>query len=205
MNRTLVVVNASLIVMGILFVTFPFVSLPSQVTQVYLVPKSEVVVHWGWRPIAAVAPSTSMAKGADLKAGELYNIVVNATSGKGINFYVNSGITRLAFPYTGTASQLSYKNVTTLDIDWVAPLNSTYSFVFNSTTPISYKDANVTVIREWNETAYTEVTEKAPLLLFEVVYVGLVILLVVPAILLYDKVTKQTAKKIIVRNNPKRG
>jgi hypothetical protein len=196
MNRTLVVVSASLLVMGILFVTFPFISLPSQTTQAYLVPKSEVVVHWGWRPIAAVAPSTSMAKGADLKAGELYTIVVNATPGKDINLYVNSGLTGLAFPYTGTASQLAYQNVTTLNVNWTAPVNSTYAFAFNSTNLFSYRDVNISVTRIWNETAYTAVTEKVPLLPPELVYVGLFALLVAPATLLYAK-TKQNKKKII--------
>jgi hypothetical protein len=191
MNKTIVAVSTSVLVMGILFVTLPFVSLPSQTTQVYVVPKSEVVVHWGWLPIAAVDPSTSMAKGADLKAGEHYKIQVNATAGKDINFYVHSGLTGLAFPYTGTASQIAYQNVTTIDVDWVAPLNSTYSFVFNSTNLFSYKDANITVTKEWNETAYTEVTEKVPLLPPELVYVGLVILVIASAILLFAKITKK--------------
>jgi hypothetical protein len=154
-----------------------------------------VVVHWGWTPLAAVAPAQDMAKGADLKAGEHYKIQVNATPGKDINFYVHSGLTGLAFPYTGTASQLSYQNVTTLDFEWIAPVNSTYSFVFNSTRPFSYRDANITVVREWNETAYKEVTKNVPLLPAEVVIVGLVILIVVPALLLYVLVKRRLKKK----------
>jgi hypothetical protein len=137
-----------------------------------------------------------MTKGADLQAGEHYKIVVNATAGKGINFYVFSGLTSLVFPYTGTASQLAYQNITALDFDWVAPVNSTYSFVFNSTNQFSYKDANVSVTREWNETTYIEVTKKVPLLPPEVVYFGLIILLVIPAILLYAKI-KQNKKTVI--------
>jgi hypothetical protein len=186
-NRTIAVASALAIVMGVLLVALPFVSIPHQTTQAYLVLKSEVVVHPGWRPIAAVAPSNSMAKGADLKAGELYIIIVNVAPGKGINFYVNSGLTGLVFPYTGTASQLVYQNVTTLDFDWIAPLNSTYSFAFNSTNLFSYRDVNISVTRIWNETAYSEVTRNVPLLPYGAVYVGLVIVLAVPAIILYKK------------------
>jgi hypothetical protein len=53
------------------------------------------------------------------------------------------------------------------------------------------------VVREWNETAYTEVTKNVPLLPAEVVYVGLVILLVVPALLLYVEVKRGDLKKRI--------
>ena len=70
-----------------------------------------------------------------------------------------------------------------------------YSFVFNSTNIFSYKDANVTVIREWNETTYTKVTHQVPLLPPGSVYVGLVILVAALAILIYAKITKLTKKR----------
>ena len=72
---------------GLLLIALPFVSVPSHSTQAYQVPKSEVMVD-GWMPLAAVAPATSMAKGADLKANDSLNIQVNATGGKNINFFV---------------------------------------------------------------------------------------------------------------------
>ena len=75
---------------GILLIALPFVSVPSHLTQAYRIPKSEVIVD-GWMPLAAVAPATSMAKGVDLKANDSVNIQVNATFGKNINFFVNSG------------------------------------------------------------------------------------------------------------------
>jgi|AGTN01.2.fsa_nt_gi hypothetical protein len=197
MNKTMVAVSASALVIGIILVTLPFVSVPHQTTQALLVPKSEVVVHSGWLPIAAVGPSTSMAKGADLKAGEYYNIQVNATPGKNINFYINSGLTGLSFPYTGTASQLSYRNVTTLNVDWVAPVSSMYAFAFNSTNLFSYRDVNISVTREWNETAFSESTQNVPLMPSWAAYAGLAIILAVPAVALYTKVTRHTTKRSV--------
>lgn len=197
MNRTIAVASASALVIGVLLVALPFVFIPCQTTQAYLIPKSEVVVHTGWLPIVAVDPAHDMAKGADLKAGEFYNIQVNATPGKSINLYVNSGLTGLSFPYTGTASELAYRNVTTLNVDWTAPVDSMYSFAFNSTNLFSYRDVNISVTREWNETAYSKVTRNVPLLPQDAVYVGFVIVLAVPAIILYTKGTRKSPKKTV--------
>jgi hypothetical protein len=195
MNKTLVALSTLALIMGVLLVALPFVSVNRQITQAVVVPKSEAVVHTGWTPLVAVAPAHDMAKGRDLKAGEHYNIQVNATPGKNINLYVNSGLTGLSYPYTGTENELAYQNVTTLDFDWIAPVNSTYSFAFNSTNLFSYRDVNISVTREWNETAYHEVTENVPLLPYSAVYVGLVIVLAVPAIVVYTKATRKNTKK----------
>lgn len=194
MNKTFAALSSLALIMGVLLVALPFVSVNRQITQAVVVPKSEAVVHTGWTPLAAVAPAHDMAKGRDLKAGEHYNIQINATPGKNINFYINSGLTGLVFPYTGTSNELAYQNVTTLDFDWVAPVNSTYSFTFNSTNLFSYRDVNISVTREWNETACREVTRNVPLLPFGAVYVGLAIVLAVPAVILYLTVTKKKKK-----------
>lgn len=95
MNKALVTIGGFTFIIGILLTALPFVDIPSHTTQTYQIPKSEVIVD-GWTPIAAVAPATSMAKGVELTAGDSLNIQVNATSGKGINFYVNSGVTGIS-------------------------------------------------------------------------------------------------------------
>jgi hypothetical protein len=197
MNKTLVALSSLALIMGVLLVALPFVSVNRQITQAVVVPKSEAVVHTGWTPLVAVAPAHDMAKGRDLKAGEHYNIQVNATPGKNINFYINSGLTGLVFPYTGTANELAYQNVTNLAFDWIAPLNSTYSFAFNSTNLFSYRDVNISVTREWNETAYSVVTRNDPILPYGAVYVGLAIVLTVPAITLYLMVTRKHTRKTV--------
>ncbi len=139
----------------------------------------------GWTPLAAVAPATSMAKGVELNAGDSLNIQVNATAGKGINFYVNSGVTSLVYPYNGTATKLNYQNVTTLNKDWAVPVSLQYSFVFNSTNLFSYKDVSIQVTKQWNDTAYRDITQNVQLLPFQVLYVSIVIALLGLAIVIY--------------------
>jgi hypothetical protein len=184
MNKALATIGVFAFIIGILLIALPFVYIPSHTTQAYQIPKSEVIVD-GWTPIAAVAPATSMAKGVELTAGDSLNIQVNATSGKGINFYVNSGVTGLVYPYSGTATELTYQNVTTLNKDWAVPVSLQYSFVFNSTNLFSYKDVSIQVTKQWNDTAYRDITQNAQLLPFQVIYAGIVIALLGVAIVIY--------------------
>ena len=184
MNKALVTIGVFVFIIGILFTGLPFVYVPSHTTQAYQIPKSMMIVG-GWMPLAAVAPANSMAKGVELTAGDSLNIQVNATSGKGINFYVNSGVTGLVYPYSGTATELTYENVTTLNKDWTVPISSQYSFVFNSTNLFSYKDVSIQVTKQWNDTAYRDITQNAQLLPFQLFYVGIVIALLGLAIVIY--------------------
>ena len=133
--------------------------------------------------IAPIDPATSMAKGVELTAGDSLNIQVNATSGKDINLFINSGVTGLVYPFSGT-TQLDFQNITTLNKDWNVPISSQYSFVFNSTNLFSYKDVSIQVTKQWNE-HYRDITQNAQLLPFQVVYAGIVIALLGLAILIY--------------------
>ncbi len=184
MNKALVTVGVFALIIGILLTALPLVYIPNHTTQAYQIPKSEVIIG-AWMPLAAVAPATSMAKGAELNNGDSLNIQVNATSGKGINFYVNSGVTSLVYPYSGTKNELTYENITTLNKDWIVPVNSQYSFVFNSTNLFSYKDVSIQVTKQWNDTDYRDVTLNTQLLPFQVLYVGIVISLLGLAIVIY--------------------
>jgi hypothetical protein len=190
MKKSIVLTGFFSLIIGILLITLPFVSIPNNTTQAYQIPKSEVIVG-GWTPLAAVAPATSMAKGVELTAGDSLNIQVNATFGKGINFYVNRGVIGLVYPYSGTATELSYQNVTTVNKGWTVPVSSQYSFVFNSSNLFSYKDVSVLVTKQWNETAYRDVTQKVQLLPFEAVYVGAVIFLCGLAITIFGVIKRR--------------
>jgi ribosomal protein L21E len=190
MNKALVTIGVFALIIGILLTALPFVYIPSHTTQAYQIPKSEVIVD-GWTPIAAVAPATSMAKGIELTAGDSLNIQVNATAGKGINFYVNSGVTGLVYPYSGTATELTYQNVTTLNKDWTVPVSSQYSFVFNSTNLFSYKDVSLLVTKQWSDTAYREVTQNVQLLPFQIFYLGLGLAFSGLAILVYANIKRK--------------
>jgi hypothetical protein len=176
MNKIIVDIGVFALIIGILLIALPFVYISKTTSEAYQIPKSTVIVG-AWMPLAAVAPSTSMAKGADLTAGDSLNIQVNATSGKGINFYINSGVTGLVYPYGGSATELTYLNVTALNRDWTVPISSQYSFVFNSSNLFSYKDVSILVTKHWNDTAYRDVTQNVQLLPFEFAYLGVVLAL----------------------------
>ena len=93
MKRATMAIGVFALITGILLIVLPFAYIPSHSSEAYQIPKSQVIVG-GWMPLAAVAPATSMAKGEYLTAGDSLNIQVNATSGKAIDFYVNSWCNR---------------------------------------------------------------------------------------------------------------
>ena len=183
MNKAFVAIGVFVFIIGILLTAFPFVYIPSHTTQAYQIPKSLVIIG-EWRPIAPVDPATSMAKGVELTAGDSLNIQVNATSGKDINLFINSGVTGLVYPFSGT-TQLNFQNITTLNKDWAVPISSQYAFVFNSTNLFSYKDVSIQVTKQWNDTAYRDITQNVPLLPFQIFYVGVGIALSGLAIVIY--------------------
>ncbi len=150
-----------------------------------------MVIVGGWTPLAAVAPATSMAKGVELKAGDSLNIQINATSGKAIDFFVNSGVTSLVYPYAGTANELSYQNITTLNKDWIVPTSSEYSFVFNSSNLFSYKDVSILVTKQWTDMVYRDIPQNVQLLPFEVIYFGIAIALSGVAIIVLGVIKRQ--------------
>src|SRR5665647_848099 len=181
--KKIIAIGVFALIVGILLIALSFVYIPSHTTQAYQIPKSEVIIG-EWRPIAPVDPSFSMAKGANLNFGDSLNIQVNATSGKDINLFINSGVTGLVYPFSGT-TQLDFQNITTINKDWTVPISSQYAFVFNSTNLFSYKDASIQVTKQWNDTDYRDITQNAQLLPFQVLYVGIVIALLGLAIVIY--------------------
>lgn len=89
--------------------------------------------------------------------------------------------------------QLKYffRNITYLNENWTVPVSSQYTFVFNSTPPFSYRDVNVLVIKQTEQTAYREVIDNVPLLPFEVTYGGVVIALSGLVMLIYGSENKK--------------
>jgi hypothetical protein len=126
-----------------------------------------------------------------LTAGDKLNIQVNATAGKNINLYVISGVTLLDYPYAGT-TQTFFTNVTVLNENWTVPVSSQYAFVFNSTTPFSYRDVNIQVMKQTEQTAYRDIIGNVPLLPFEVLYFGIVIALSGMAITIFGIIKNKT-------------
>jgi hypothetical protein len=186
MKKAIVGIGVFAIIIGILLVALPFDYVPKTTSEAYQVPKSTVIIGSGWMPPIAF-PTTDMSKGTSLTAGDSLNIQVNVTSGKGINFYVNNGSLGSVYPYGIT--QLAYPNVTTISKDWIVPVNSSYAFVFNSTSQFTYNDATLLVTKHWNETAYRDITQNVRLLPFQVIYVGVVFALSGLAITTYGIIT----------------
>jgi hypothetical protein len=146
------------------------------------------VVLQGWTGMAAFSSFKNAAKGTELYANELLNIQVNATESKGIGFSVNA-----VNDTTGDvlATYLFYPDVSTLNVDWKVPLTSDYDFVFTSNSPFTYKDATLLVTKQWNETAYRDVTQNVDLIPFEFLFVGSVLSLAGIGLLVYFKKRKQ--------------
>ncbi len=193
MKKAIVGIGVFALIIGIVLVALPSVYVLKTTSEPYQIPKSTVIVG-AWMPLAPVDPTTSMAKGAYLNAGDTLNIQVNATSGKDIDFYVNSGVKGLVYPYSGSATELTYPNVTTINRDWIVPVSSQYSFVFNSSNLFSYKDATILVTKQWNDTAYRDVTQNVRFLPFQSAYVGVIVVLSGGAITVYGIITPKKRK-----------
>jgi hypothetical protein len=186
MKKAIIGIGVFVLIIGSLLVALPSVYVSKTTSEAYQIPKSTVIIGSQWMPPIAF-PTTDMAKGASLTAGDSLNIQVNATSDKDINFYVDSGSPGLVYPYGET--QLAYSNVTALNKDWIVPINSSYAFAFNSTSQFTYSDVTMLVTKQWNETAYRDVTQNVRVIPFQVVYVGLVITLSGVAITTYGIIT----------------
>lgn len=160
---------------GILLVTLPFANIFKTTSEAYQVPKSTVLID-RFGPILDFnpVPTTNWADGFSFSAGDLLNIQVNVNSSRGIDFSVNDGSNGVNSNVSPTA-YLFYPNVTTVNTDWVVPKNSSYNFVFRSSSTFSPNDVHWQIEQLWNETDYRNVTKNIPLLPFQVIYVGVVI------------------------------
>jgi hypothetical protein len=176
MNKVLVTVGIFAITVGIILTALPLVNVPNIITQAYLIPIRSEEIIGAWHPIGPVDPATSCAKGVSLSAGDWLNIQVNATPGKNINLYIKSGATTADYLYAGT-TQTFFRNVTYLNENWTVPVSSQYAFVFNSSTPFSYRDVNVLVMKQTGQTAYRDIISNVPLVPFEVLYCGVAVVL----------------------------
>jgi hypothetical protein len=193
LNKALLTIGVFAITIGIVLSVLPIVNVPKHTTQSYLIPvKSEKIIG-EWHPIAPVDPSTSCAKGISLNAGDWLNIQVNITAGKNINLYIKSGATTADYPFAGT-TQTFVRNLTYLNENWTVPVSSQYAFVFNSTTPFSYRDVDIQVTKQTGEIAYREITNNVPLLPFGVLYFSVAVALLGITIIIFA----------VKKNKPKR-
>jgi hypothetical protein len=170
MRRPIVAAGLITLIIGIILIALPYVYVPKTVSEAYQVPKSEVIFQ-EWGPLI-VTPAKTGGQGTYLNASDSLNIQVNATSGKGIDFYVNAVNQSTA---EVLATYLFYPDVTTVNKDWIVPLSSKYHFEFISSNLFTREDVSLLVTKQWTETAYRDVTTNYPLLPFEFVYLGVVL------------------------------
>ena len=89
MKKAIVAAGIFVLIVGIIIIIVPYVYAPKTVSEAYPVTKSTVVLPDFWGP-PIVTPAQIGGKGTYLNANDSLNIWVNATSKKGIDFYVNA-------------------------------------------------------------------------------------------------------------------
>ena len=168
MKKLILALGISILTAGIILSVLSNIYIPKTIAEEYQVPKS-VIVFGGWGPLI-VTPAKTGGQGTYLNANDSLNIQVNATSAKGINFYVNA-----VNQSTGDvlATYMFYPDVTTVDTDWVVPVSSEYHFEFSSNSLFTRDDVSLLVTKQWTETAYRDVVENYCLIPFEAMYVGI--------------------------------
>jgi hypothetical protein len=184
-----VIVGAGIFVriVGIIIIIVPYVYVPKTVSEAYPVTKSTVVLPDFWGSLI-VTPAQIGGKGTYLNTNDSLNIWVNATSKKGIDFYVNA-----VNQSNGDilATYLFYPDVTTVNKDWVVPLSSEYNFEFCSNYLFTRDDVSLLVTKYWTETAYRDVFKSYPVLPFDALYVGIVIVIIGIATSIYGLATRK--------------
>ncbi len=183
MKKAIVGIGVFALIIGILLIALPFVYVPKTISESYQVPQSTVLIG-GFGPLMDVAPTSKVADGISLNAGDSLNIQVNVTSGKDIDFSINDGST----------TYLSYSNVNIVNKDWTVPQSKNYNFVFNSLSTFTSKDVTWQVTKQWTTTAYRDVTTNNQLLPFEFAYLGVALALVGVGITIFGVVKKETLK-----------
>ena len=187
MKKVTVAIGTVILVLGILLTAFTFIAIPENKTESYQVPKSTVIVdQFGFSgPSVVVDPTANWADGFTFSAGETLNIQVNVTSGQKIAFSVTDGSRSLNSNVDASTAYLFYPNVNMVNTDWVVPRNSSYNFVFSSSSTVSANDVHWQITKQWTETDYRSVTQNVRLLPFQVFYVGVIIALSGLAITVY--------------------
>jgi ribosomal protein S27E len=151
-----------------------YVRVPRTEKESYQLQKHSVIISETF-----TVPPTTITHSSYLNGGDLLNIQVTVTSGgnKDIDFRVNYG----------TTTYLSYSRATTVNRDWTVPSSGNYNFVYdNSFSWITSKDVNVQVTKSWTETAWRDVAKSYPAFPSQLMYVGIVVLVIsgVPASIL---------------------
>jgi hypothetical protein len=180
MKKAIVGIGVFVLIIGVLLVALPFDYVPKTKSEAYQVPQS-TVVDLGSLPHFTNNPVNTVTEGYSLNAGDSLNIQVNVTSGIKMNLSINNG----------SATLLSYNNFTTLNVNWAVPQNSDYNFVFSSSSMFTYNNDSYRVTKNWNTTAYRDVTQNVPLLPFQVLYFGIGITLSGVAITMYGTILKK--------------
>jgi len=167
MKKLILTIGISILTAGVFLSILPHIYFPKAVTEEYQVPKSAVIFD-GWGPLI-VTPAKTGGQGTYLNASDSLNIQVIATSGKGIDFYVNA-----VNQSTGDvlATYLFYPDITSVNTDWLVPLSSEYDFEFISSSLFTRDDVSLLVTKQWSETAYRDVIENYSLIPFGATYVG---------------------------------
>lgn len=181
MIKVIIAIGTFFLITGILLITIPIIPIYQTTTEEYQKPKSKFILG---NFISLLLPTKTATKGTQLNASETLNIKVNATAGKNIDFYlnaVNSSNAKILETY------MFYPNITTLNKDWIVPINSSYHFTFESNNLFTYEDVSLEVTKHWTESAYRDVTTYYQLLPFEFSYVGIVLIIAGVGILVYFK------------------
>ena len=181
MKKVILVLGISILTAGAILIILPHVYVSKIVAEEYQVPKSAFVIG-GWGPLI-VTPAKIGGKGTYLNASDSLNIQVNATSGMGIDFYVNA-VNESTNDVLAT--YLFFPDVTRVNTDWVVPVSSAYSFEFSSSSSFFTRDdVSLLVTKQWTETAYRVVVESFSLFPFEGMIVGIVLVIVGVAVSIY--------------------
>lgn len=148
-----------IIALGILLIALPFVYISKIISEPYQIQKSTILVNQSFM----VQSSTVVIRTIYLNAGDLLNIQVEVerVGAFGINFSLNDGAT----------TYLYYPQLTSLNENWTAPIDSSYNFIFDNKFGYS-KDVTFKVTKYWTETAYRDVMHHNQLLPFESAYLG---------------------------------
>jgi hypothetical protein len=188
MKKLILATGICILAAGVLLSVLSNVYIPKTITEEYQVPKSSVIFG-GWGPLIVTSAKTG-GKGTYLNASDLLNIQVNATLGKGIDFYVNA-VNQSTNDVLAT--YLFYPDVTSVNTDWVVPLSSEYNFEFSSNSLFTRDDVSLLVTKQWTETAYRDMTENYSLLPFEATYVGILLVIVGITVTIYGIVMRKSA------------
>ena len=181
MRKVVISIITILFTLAVLLTVIPLIPLSKSTTEEYQTPKTKIILG---NFISLLLPTKTATKGTQLNASDTLNIQVNATAGKNIDFYVNavnSSNNKIMETY------LVYPNITSINKDWIVPINSSYHFTFESNNLFSYEDVSLLVTRHWTETDYKDVTTEYQLLPFEASYIGIVLVISGFGILAYFK------------------